>query len=128
MESFSLHHKNNESPSPAAGNHPQSLLRLRWSTDKPHTCVHAHTLSEFSHLIQLPVELGGSESVDLRKISSEQEHQAAVVDVQRVMVAVHLCTRKMKEMRDQTRATAQVHFHQHLQNYLAICMLLFSSV
>lgn len=99
MESFSLHHKNNESPSPAAGNHPQSLLRLRWSTDKPpHTHVHVHTFAEFAHLIQLPVELGGPESVDLREISSEQEHQAAVVDIQRVMVAVHLCSRKMRNV------------------------------
>lgn len=47
-----------------------------------------------SHLLQFPVELSGSESVDLSEISSEQKHQAAVVDVQRVMVAVHFCKKK----------------------------------
>lgn len=55
--------------------------------------MYTHT----SHLLQFPVELGRSESVDLSEISPEQEHQAAVVNIQRVMVAVHFCNRKITD-------------------------------
>lgn len=63
-------------------------LSNRTQTSSHTTTVHTHT--QVAHLLQLPVELGRSESVDLSEISSEQEHQAAVMNVERVMVAVHL--------------------------------------
>lgn len=58
---------------------------------KKNECVRA------PHLLQLPVELCRSEGVDLSEVSPQQEHQAAVVDVQRVVMTVHLCGRRSKE-------------------------------
>lgn len=40
------------------------------------------------------MELGRSERVHLCEVSPQQKHQAAVMDVQRVVVTVHLCGRK----------------------------------
>lgn len=43
------------------------------------------------YLIQFPVELGRSEIVHLGKVPPEQKHEAAVVDIQGVVMAIHLC-------------------------------------
>lgn len=55
------------------------------------------------YLLEFPVEFSRSESVKLSEISSEQEHQAAVVNIQRIMVAVHLCNGKIIARYDNTR-------------------------
>lgn len=47
-----------------------------------------------SYLLQFPVELGRSEGVHLGEVSPQQEHQAAIMDIQRVVMTVHLCGRK----------------------------------
>lgn len=94
MESFCVHYTNNNSLSVAAENRPRSMLAFKLKTHaRAQTHTHAHTHS-LTHLLQFPVEFGGPESIDLGEISPEQEHQAAVVDVQRVMVAVHFWNRK----------------------------------
>lgn len=46
-----------------------------------------------AYLLQFPVELCRAEGVNLGEVSPEQENQTAVVDVQGVVVPVHLCRR-----------------------------------
>lgn len=65
--------------------------RQQTDSSKPAKALSAR---QKSHLLQLPVELCWSEGVHLGEVSPQQEHQAAVVDVQRVMMTVHLCGRK----------------------------------
>lgn len=47
-----------------------------------------------SYLLQFPVELSRSEGVHLGEVSPQQEHQAAIMDIQRVVMTVHLCGRE----------------------------------
>ena len=53
--------------------------------------------SRRSYLLQFPVKLGRSEGVHLGEVSPQQEHQAAVMDVQRVVMTVHLCGKKRRK-------------------------------
>lgn len=50
-----------------------------------------------SYLLQFPMELGRSEGIHLGEISPQQEHQAAIVHIQRVVMAVHLCWRERRK-------------------------------
>lgn len=49
------------------------------------------------HLFQSPVELCRPEGVQLNKVSPQKKHQAAVMDVKRVMMPVHLCKKKTQK-------------------------------
>ncbi len=40
------------------------------------------------------MELGRSEGVHLSEVSPQQEYQAAIMDIQRVVMTVHLCGRQ----------------------------------
>lgn len=44
-----------------------------------------------SYLLQFPVELSRSEGVHLGEVSPQQEHQAAIMDIQGIVMTVHLC-------------------------------------
>lgn len=47
-----------------------------------------------SDLVQLPVELGGLVVLSFCRLLAEEEDEAAVVHVERVVVPVHVCSRK----------------------------------
>lgn len=66
----------------------------------------------YSYLLQFPVELSRSESVKLSEISSEQKHQAAVVNIQRIMVAVHLYNGKTKKRHGHTKTCTHLNIVQ----------------
>lgn len=50
-------------------------------------------------LVQFPVELGRFVVLSLRWLLAEEEDQPAVVDVQRVVVSVHVCGSRKGEVR-----------------------------
>lgn len=60
--------------------------------------MHEHSPFESEHpapdLVQLPVELGGLVVLSFCRLLAEEEDEAAVVHVERVVVPVHVCGRK----------------------------------
>lgn len=65
--------------------------------------------AEAADLVKFPVELGRLVVLSFRRILAEQEDQPAVVDVERVVVSVHLCRRERDRGRpERKRQTGNV--------------------
>lgn len=96
--------------------------KVSWGLNWGHSCYMSHRFGclscvsqsiTVSYLLQLPVELGRSEGVHLGEVSPQQEHQAAIMDIQRVVMTVHLCGREEKES---AKGTNSSHLHVALWN------------
>lgn len=93
---------------PSSGNHFETRSRRERGEGRPldrpsPLCRPGTCPRRASYLLQLPVELGGSEGVHLGEVPPQQEHQAAVVDVERVVMAVHLWNRSRIHARQSTK-------------------------